>query len=259
MTNFDVVITMAGKSSRFSRLGLQVPKWTLTLDSKSMLQLALESLASFINLSDNNFHFVTLKEHQSNKHIMSACEMLQIRKFKIYECRITPNGQAMSAFQATRELASKTPLIVWNIDTYILPNQNQFPIVQGNWMSLCTLPGTHWSFAKLSDGHVIEIAEKSKISDFASIGLYGFQSSLLFNSLIKGTKVQKLTEELYIAPLYNEIISRKLKVLPHFVDSQFVFPLGTPKEYLSSAEKLSRQIDIRYANFFPQSVVDELD
>lgn len=237
---------MAGHSSRFTQLGIKVPKWSLTLNSKTLLELSLESLKSFVEFNECNFYFVTLQKHNAENVITNLCEEMKINRFTIHTCGTTPNGQALSAYSATRYLNSVSPLIIWNIDTLILPHMNEFPPIGSNWLTLSNLPGHQWSFASVYQGQVIETAEKKRISDLASIGLYGFQSNFHFNTLVQNARSSKLEIEMYVAPLYNQLINNGLRVLPHFVDSKFVFSLGTPREYLSTALKLSWKTDSHF-------------
>ena len=95
--------------------------------------------------------------------------------------------------------------------------------------------GDHWSFVRLDDsGKVVEVAEKRRISDNCSVGAYYFKSFDLFESLYDSYYLKSTGNlvggEKYIAPLYNELLSRSGEVYISVIDAEKVHILGTPEE-----------------------------
>jgi hypothetical protein len=96
------------------------------------------------------------------------------------------------------------------------------------------VPGDHWSFVKLGeDGWAVDLAEKKRISDYASIGLYWFAQAKLYvhaydrfftdpGNLVRG--------ERYIAPLYRQLLVEGGKVSISDLPLKNVHVLGTPAE-----------------------------
>ena len=81
-------------------------------------------------------------------------------------------------------------------------------------------------------GTAVEVVEKKRISDNATIGLYWFRSVEAFKSVYEkryGQGVSAQTEA-YIAPLYNDMIVDGLKVGISHVPPERVHVLGTPAE-----------------------------
>ena len=96
--------------------------------------------------------------------------------------------------------------------------------------------GNHWSFAKTikNSTRVIKTAEKERISEYCSTGVYYFKRSIdyiqAFENALKYK--QKSKNEYYVAPLYNYLIDSGLNiqiVKRKFTDFRFC---GTPEEYI---------------------------
>ena len=83
------------------------------------------------------------------------------------------------------------------------------------------------------DGNAIELREKKRISDNATIGLYYFYSTDLYmkayNEYYKEqTNLEK--GEKYIAPLYNYLIKENYPVRISIIPFENVHVIGTPEE-----------------------------
>jgi dTDP-glucose pyrophosphorylase len=93
------------------------------------------------------------------------------------------------------------------------------------------------SFVKFdSNGEVIQIAEKKRISDWASVGAYGFKSSILYKELYEKYYSPKYVEaingEHYIAPMYQMLLMENKAVHAPKLSGSSVHILGTPVEVL---------------------------
>jgi len=222
-----LLVPLAGRSSRFSTY-TSAPKWTLDVGGKSILELALESFtASRITVS--HYVFVVLTEHVSLAQ--NLIRKMKLSSFEIVSVNESPDGQARSVALGLKSSRIKGRFIVWNGDTHLRQSWDVNLEVAGRWMLLSQLPGSHWSFALVENGLVSETAEKVRISNLASLGLYGFSCPEEF--------LEALGEfsgpgEAYVAPLYNYLIRKGLPVQVHIVDSSFMVPLGTPDEVISS-------------------------
>jgi hypothetical protein len=98
----------------------------------------------------------------------------------------------------------------------------------GNWLTLAKLDGNSWSFARIEKMQVTKTAEKIRISEWASVGLYGFQPAEVFIEALDEFMLSNTGKiEAYIAPLYNFI---KFEVYPHYIDMTEFNCAGTPSE-----------------------------
>jgi hypothetical protein len=108
--------------------------------------------------------------------------------------------------------------------------------------ALLTFHGTDpkWSFVRLEAGtdRVVEVAEKQPISDRAVVGVFYARSADLLRTAIVSMMedpAKRVNGEWYLAPAYNEIIVRGLRVEQYPVAR--MYGLGTPAD-LNEFERL---------------------
>ncbi len=234
--SLNVVITMAGRGSRFYDAGYTVPKYEIIAHDRSLFEWSLLSLKNFLT-SDSRVIFVCLEENKSSNFVLKQTEALGINDVHIIELKEITDGQATSAYMSREHWNPEWPLVIYNIDTHVKPHALQPRDIRpgsDGWVPCFQVPGDHWSFVKLgSDGWAVDLAEKQRISDYASIGLYWFSRAGRYidlynsffsdpNNLVRGEK--------YIAPLYRQLITDGGKVSLTDLNISDVHVLGTPIE-----------------------------
>jgi dTDP-glucose pyrophosphorylase len=248
--SLNIVITMAGRGSRFYDAGYTVPKYEIPAHGKSLFDWSMLSLKHFLSL-DAKVIFICLKENHCAPYVRQRCEALGIHDFHIIELDGVTDGQATSAYIAREYWLPHNPLLIYNIDTFVEPEAlKPINIRKGSdgWVPCFQANGDHWSFVKLdSNGWALDLTEKLRISKYATIGLYWFANAKYYEqayirffsnntNLVKG--------ERYIAPLYRQMIADGMKVSITDLSLNDVHVLGTPSEldeFLSlSPEKFSR-------------------
>ena len=97
-------------------------------------------------------------------------------------------------------------------------------------MALFFANETKWSYAKIQNNKIVEVAEKVVISNNASTGIYGWSKGSDYvkyaEQMIK--KDIRVNNEFYICPVYNEAIQDHRRILPIFVEK--MHGLGTPED-----------------------------
>ena len=232
----NIVITMAGRGSRFVKAGYQQPKYAIEAHGHSLFYWSMLSLKHFHH-PDNNYIFVCLKENNSAAYVKQQCDALHLSNIHIVEIDELTDGQATSAFISQEFWNKDDPLLVYNIDTYVNPRcLHPQDIKPGSdaWVPCFQVPGDHWSFVKVGDdGWAVDCAEKTRISDFASIGLYWFSRADdyidTYNEFFSNP-ANMVKGERYIAPMYRHYLDndRKLSIIDLPVADVHV--LGTPDE-----------------------------
>ncbi|MCQ2029687.1 glycosyltransferase family 2 protein [Stutzerimonas zhaodongensis] len=232
----NVVITMAGRGSRFYAAGYTVPKYEIMAHGRSLFDWSMLSLKNFLT-PDARVVFVCLKENDSASYVRQRCDALGLRDVYVIELDQITDGQATSAYMSRECWLPTEPLLIYNIDTYVNPQVLKPDLVRldsAGWVPCFQVPGEHWSFVELGeDGWAVDLAEKRRISNFASIGLYWFARADSFeqayerffaddNNLVRG--------ERYIAPLYRQLISEGKKVSIADLPLDAIHVLGTPAE-----------------------------
>lgn len=232
----NIVITMAGRGSRFYDAGYTVPKYEIMAHGRSLFDWSMLSLQNFLTPACRVI-FVCLKENNSAPYVRQRCAALGLADVHVLELDQLTDGQATSAYLSRHLWRPEQPLLVYNIDTYVEPHalrpQDIRPGSDG-WVPCFQVPGEHWSFVRLgADGWAVELAEKQRISEHASIGLYWFANADRYAGIYErffADPANLVRGERYIAPLYRQLIAEGGKVSLSDLAVADVHVLGTPAE-----------------------------
>lgn len=229
-----IVITMAGLGSRFKKAGYTVPKYRIEAHGKTLFEWSMESLTGF-DLKNSTCIFIVRREDGSAGFIRETCRKLGIANVRVIEIDALTDGQATTAMLARDEWDSDDSLMIYNIDTYVEAGEMNASQIAGDGFIPCFhADGDHWSFARLDEsGRVVEVREKTRISDNCTLGAYYFKTCGLYEQLYREyyTSDEKLEKgEKYVAPLYNYLIGKGGDVRICIVDYDKVHVLGTPEE-----------------------------
>ena len=243
----NIVITMAGRGSRFKKVGYKVPKYEIIVHDKYLFDWSMNSLDNFL-LDNYNLIFICLKENKSREFINQRCYKMGIKDFHIIELDKITDGQATTAYLANYNWIIDNPLLIYNIDTYTNPSFLNPKFIREDsegWIPCFNVEGDHWSFVEIdSQGWAKNVKEKKRISNNASIGLYWFKSARFFEEIYEEFFVSEknlVNGEKYIAPMYQHIIDKNRKVSITNVPIDHVHVLGTPNE-LNAFMKLDKSI-----------------
>ena len=230
-----IVIPMAGLSRRFREAGYEVPKYMLDLHGETLFAHSVGSFRA--QFGDEPFLFIARTEADTEGFIAREVTRLGVRRHRTVMLEEPTRGQAETVRIGLEraDVDPSTPLTIFNIDTfrpgYLAPDQPWAKTADG-WLEVMRSTDPGFSFVRPAPeggGRVAETAEKVVISDLASTGVYGFRSADLFLSGLKNTPEAR--GELYIAPMYNALVSRGLDVRFREVKSQEVIFCGTPAEF----------------------------
>lgn len=226
----NIVIPMAGLSSRFAKSGYTLPKYMLYVDNKSLFRLAVESFERYFKLS--KFTFICRDVYCTKQFIENECKLIGIDNYNIVTVEPT-SGQAETVYIGIKELNKNEDVLIFNIDTF-RPNYI-FPDNVGDGYLECFIgEGQNWSYAKTKDGtvysDVVETAEKCEISNFCSTGIYYFKNICDFEKSFLECN-DNTNNERYVAPLYNCMIEDGKQIKVNLIDKSDVIFCGTPEEY----------------------------
>lgn len=229
-----VIITMAGLGSRFRKAGYDCPKYMISVKGKTLFEWSMESLVGY-NAYVSKYIFVVRKEDEAEEFIRTKCRNYGINDVRIIEINYLTDGQATTCMLALDECDDEDEIMIYNIDTYIDPNELKYSDIAGDGYIPCfKAEGTHWSFVRTDEnGKAVEVREKQRISDNCTLGAYYFSSARLYKELYNeyysdSSNLEK--NEKYIAPLYNYMIRKNRQVTISLVDYNKVHVLGTPEE-----------------------------
>jgi dTDP-glucose pyrophosphorylase len=234
---------MAGRGARFREAGWTVPKPLIDVAGEPMYSWALKGLPL-----DLATRVIVIVSAELEKDSRFRADLVQRYGHFPLEVRATPavtEGQACTVLLARELIDDSTPLLVYNSDTYqrsrMLNDLICDPNVDGA-LSVFKAPGDRWSFVRVDEqGRALETAEKNRISEWASTGLYYFARGRDF--VINADKMieadERVNGEFYVAPIYNRLIRSGANIRLDIVDEVHVF--GTPedlKHFLAGREEL---------------------
>lgn len=235
----QIVITMGGLGQRFIDAGYKMPKYMIEINGKTLFEWSLLSLSGF---SDCVVQYIfiarVIEDEDVQAFIAEKCKKLGIQNYKIKMIDYLTEGQAATAMLAKEFWDESDSLLIYNIDTYVEPGNMRATQIVGDGFIPCFIgEGDHWSFVKIdSSGKAVEVREKSRISEFCTIGAYYFKSCSLYEELYNQLYGNKdwlrncQTKEQYVAPVYDILIKNGGKVYISNIESKAVHVLGTPDE-----------------------------
>ena len=238
-----VVVPMAGRGSRFTRGGQNEPKPLIPVAGQPMLAWALKSLAG---VPYSRIVFVVLQEHEDEFGIGGVVQSLAGPYAQIVLLDDVTEGQLCTVMAARHHIDSDEDLLIASCDTYVISNLARDIACRSTEcrgiISTVQAPGDQWSFA-LTDGHgrVVDVAEKVRISDNASTGIYYFNNGREFvriaDEMIRNG--EKSRGEYYVIPAYQKYIQRGWRV--DISAATAMWDLGTPEAVTSFEEHLASE------------------
>jgi dTDP-glucose pyrophosphorylase len=239
--NTLLIIPLAGRGSRYVNVGFTTPKPLIEIKGKPMLFHAFQSVK---NVLYEKVIFIALKEHELAYKVSKIIKEQIVNDFELILLDDVTEGQLCTVLTASQYFHPHASLLIAASDSYIESNiaESVKTCKSDGIISVIDLPGEQWSFAKTDQmGRVTEVAEKIRISDHASTGIYYFKDALRFEQQAKQLIEQKETTkgEYYIMPLYNKLIAEGANIeLSH---AKAMWDMGTPESKLKFEKYLKNQ------------------
>lgn len=230
----QIIITMAGRGTRFRNAGYDTPKYMIESKGKTLFEWSMKSLVNY-NKHVSKYIFIVRKEDESSEFIKEKCYILGIKNIDIIELEYETDGQATTCMEAIHLCNKNESILIYNIDTYVEENILKYSEIKGDGFIPCfRAEGDHWSFVGINnEGKVTKIAEKERISSNCTLGAYYFSSAKLYEGIYNEYYMNNknlVNNEKYIAPMYNLLINKGYEVEMSIIDYDKVHVLGTPEE-----------------------------
>lgn len=231
-----IAITMAGRGSRFLKAGYTRPKYEIKVGGRYLFDWSMLGLSAFL-AQGWTFQFAARAEEQPMAFLTERCAALGIQMGDVVELDGMTDGQATTARLLAERADPDAPFAVFNIDTFVTPGAMRpdlIPAGASGWVPCFPGVGDGWSFARADEnGRILELREKVRISDDATVGFYHFSSAALYLDVYADFFVGGAGEEKgerYIAPMYNYLIERGDLVAIGRIAFDDVGMLGTPEQ-----------------------------
>lgn len=220
---------MAGRGSRYANRGFNIPKPLIEVAGKPMLTWALQSV---FQLSASRYIFIALRAHEEHFQISRTLKEYCQHNSELVVLDQVTDGQLCTVLAAKHLFNPEEDVLIASSDTLVEGNIGH-EISATSWdgiISVADLPGDHWSFAKTNDnGLVVDVAEKVRISNNASTGLYYFRRAI---DLVEfGEKLisnnERTRGEFFVIPVYKKMIVAGMSI--GISRAHRMWDMGTPE------------------------------
>jgi dTDP-glucose pyrophosphorylase len=224
----NILIPMAGRGSRFSERGYDLPKPWIDVVGKPLAQVAIETLGI-----KGRFIYVVQKSHGLLELLMNTtpgCIVVEIDEMT--------NGASSSALMAKGLINTDEPLIITNCDQAMNWSSADFEEFISTTKSdgvLVTYRSKDLknSFAEIQNGVVTKVVEKQPLGDIALTGLHYWSKGSLFVETAEWLEENFKSEgykETYVSATYQRLIDQGYTISQYMLEDGGYIPLGTPED-----------------------------
>jgi NDP-sugar pyrophosphorylase family protein len=240
----NIVVPMAGRGSRFVG-SEQMPKPLIeVVPGRRMIDYVIDYLTI---PEPHRFIFVVQEEH-AQRFGLGAVFAQRTRDHRMVTTRAITRGPADSVLLAAAHIDNGDDLLVAYCDMFL-------DIDVGAYLGRCRASradgalllyqsdGTMESYAVAdAAGRVSRTAEKERICDEATAGLYYFREGRRFVAASRRLVERSEADgrEVFVCPVYNELIADGGMVLSERISRDVRFEMGTPEDLRSARGRLAR-------------------
>ncbi len=232
------IFPMAGVSRRFREAGYPTHKFMLPLGNMSLFARVVEGFSHYFDTVP--FLFIYRDEQGVLEFLKQECAMLGVRDPRLIALDRPTRGQAETVERGLTygKVGRNEAITIFNVDT--MRPRFRFPddevMNADGYLECFQAQGDNWSFVlpeTSTSRRVIETTEKRRISPLCCTGLYHFARAGLFLDAYRHACETNTMQagELYVAPLYNQLITDGREVCYTLVPNDQVILSGTPAEY----------------------------
>jgi dTDP-glucose pyrophosphorylase len=240
--NSITLIPLAGRGSRFTKMGYKDPKPLIEVSAKPMIIQAANSLPN-----SQNYIFVTLQDHLENYPLEKTLKV-EYPDAKIVAIDEVTDGQAITCSLGLKEVDANASLLVAATDNGMIYNHKKYQeLIEDESVDAIIFTFRHhvsgknnpqmygWVEIDKKD-NVTKVSVKIPISenpyeDHAIVGTFWFKKVDYFNKALESllAKDIKVNGEYYVDSLMGELIELGLNVKVFEVDDYICW--GTPDDY----------------------------
>ena len=233
MDDYALVMPMAGRGSRFSKMGMDMPKPLIDLGGKPFFWWAVESVRRSVPLRE--MVFVVLQEH-CDRYAIDERICAFYREARIVRIPEVTSGAAETAAIGLKEVATNGPVALNDCDhafhsDMLADMARRFNEGSADAAVMCfRSDNPAYSYAAVDpDGLVTGTVEKKVVSPYAIAGCYLFAEPAVFLETFEHYREQCPYDELFVSGIYNLLAEQHRTLLK--ADMQQHWSFGTPEEY----------------------------
>ena len=235
-----VVIPIAGFGTRFPLEIWKNPKPMIKIHNLTLLEYSVRSMP----VSKGDTIVFAMREDSNTRAIISLIKVFCHEKdYKIVLLDKPTKGQGDTVYQALNEFSPDERILIHNGDTALNWSPNEMDFDLDGCLVTFSSSAARWSYVRINQNNEAEqVAEKNPISNVASTGTYYFKRLGDYRNAFENSRdFYSLEDEIYVAPLYNYLIERKMRI--GTLQCNEFFCLGTPEDLESNRDKLIQRWD----------------
>lgn len=215
MRKLHCILPMAGRGSRFARVGVTTPKPLIPVDGQPMFKKALLSLK---RIDAEQRYTVILRKEHDQKYNLSSLVKAELPDANVIITDEPPTGALSDAYRARPYIKDNEGILIMDCDIAFKSEKFSSAIRANLAGSLATDAAVMvfesdrplYTYAQIGkDGQVIKTVEKKVISPYAIAGGHYISSLEVFDKAAQTVLARPLDEEhpeYYVSYLYNEIL-----------------------------------------------------
>lgn len=228
----NVLIPSGGKSLFFK--DSYFPKQMIEVEGKTMLERVVDNYREL-----NNCQFIFIFDHKDcvEFHLDESAKILTEPNTKILVLDNETAGALCTCLMAVPQIGNEDPLFIVNCDQIIDVNYNDvlnYFQKEKAAAGVITFESIHprWSYARVKENEVIEVAEKRPLSKHAIAGFYYYEHGFDFIEAAKRVvlKDNNYKGKYYISASLNELILMGKKVAYYEVDRDSYHSFYSPEK-----------------------------
>lgn len=237
MRDLHIVLAMAGRGSRFAKVGVTTPKPLIEVDGVPMFKKALSSLE---NIKANKRYTIIIRGTHEREYGLGDQLKKLLPGVNIVATDDEPTGALRDTYRSKPYLKPNEGVILLDCDLWF-KSASYKKLVEDSLQDKSQIDGgvitfkadsPKYSYAEIGDNDmVIRTAEKQVISNTATTGAYFFAKAENFIKAAEKLLKQPLSEEMkeyYISFVYGLMLKQGAKIQAAYVDEFASF--GTPEE-----------------------------
>jgi hypothetical protein len=143
------------------------------------------------------------------------------------------DGAARTTLFAKDLIDNDVPLVIANSDQVVVWHSFEFTkalTTSDGVLALFKAEDPKWSYSKINNALISQVAEKKVVSNNANVGIYGWSKGSDYVKYAEQMidKNIRTNNEFYVAPVYNEAIADGKRFVPYFVEE--MHGVGTPED-----------------------------
>ena len=228
-----LIMPMAGRGSRFSRQGFDIPKPMIEIYGSPFFYWAVQSVGKFVDMA--SLDFVILQEHierygldrKIKEYFPQAC---------IHALPEVTEGAVITCIKGAADILDDAPLVFNDCDHLFRCNEfSRFCQTDHGGDTdgiLLTFVSDEPKFSFIGKDEVENVTrtvEKEVISDEAICGCYYFRNKKIFMEAAKEYLTKCNYKEYFMSGVYNVMLEKKQRIKSMRTD--FHVPFGVPEEY----------------------------